>query len=324
MRTLNVFDEGPYREHLNQIEQEGTLHMAFASKVGKSGGDVVYNCQMPFVKCRDFLNDVVFNSTTEHTLSKIYGFKTDAVVDSDKTRLVLRLSSTDEYTTFTAGIEKLNQVLLSYGMDRTTTYEINPGDVFGVDYQDDEDRDCDCSDWGGNSPSYTYIVTEGDAVFSSHTTLISFYSLLLRVATIYDIPTEQSFEEFTRDETNLSGNEHQYFGCINRAFLTYGEVLYNIDLLDMDDHATSWDEVRNPEYIHDNTGIQSFSNMVSHSFNDLSGLDYEGNTTIYSDGDYVNGPDDDCHMMEVSFLYPIRRSAEALRKRLIELRKGAT
>lgn len=234
--------EDPYAD-LNEIGQAGTLKFCFAKST--QNGEVIRG-QHVFVKCRDFLNDVVIACDGSYTTPNIYGFQYDGEddqIDTDKTRLVLLMRTKWEPKNFLRNLTKLNNMLKSAGMEPCRVQEVE----HSVHLEDGEN---------------TYFMVEGDKRWSRHVTSLSFYTLLLRTATVKTIDEDNSFAQYLRREDLHDYNDWEYLSEFNRAFKHPAEFIKNMELLSMENVHMSIRECDEMEHAHERGGIMVFSVLV--------------------------------------------------------------
>ena len=242
MKTFVEYED-PYAD-LSEIGQVGTLRFCFATFTD----DNTVRGQHLFVKCRDFLNDVVIGSHGGYETPEIYGFTYDGKanpIDTDKTRMVMMMRTEREANNFKLNLKKLNNMLTSSGLEKTTIEEIN------VPSSENE-----------LATEKRYFLVEGDAQFTKHVTSMSFYSLMLRVSTTYEIPQDMSFARYLHEEGLHSINDLEYLQEFNSAFNHPKDFIRNMELLDMEDVHSSVRNLEEMEPAHERGGIKIFSELV--------------------------------------------------------------
>jgi len=262
MKKFTEFDD-IYGSDLSEISQDGTLRWTFVSK--KEDGSLV--AQHEWVKCRDFLGDAVMSTAWNEAIPKIYGFEFDGEdnpIDRDKTRLIMRVSSEGEAKYLLENIEPLNKVFKETGKGLTTVEEIESSDPL---------------------LNARYFLAEGDSVWADHPASLSFYTLLLRVATTAS--AKGDFVSLSKDYDAQSCNDSSYLRPLNRAF---GSIKGFIDLmgdLDLQPFKDSINASGESEYAHEYGGVQSLSNLIlahrSGDYEAIEHLEEDGSCWDYSD-----------------------------------------
>lgn len=269
---------------LSEIGQSGTLRFAFATI---EDGDVI-RAQTLFVKCRDFLTDTVVGSAGGYQTPRIYGFTYDGEndpLDSDKTRLVLRLSTAKEQLALVTNKGKLNNMFVNAGVERTTVQEIEP-------------------EGATSAMSAKYYLVEGDVRWSKHPLSISFYTLLLRVITSQVIPNDISLVQFMKEVSYHSYNDWSYLKSFWKVFDHPNDFIKKMDLFDLRDVHDSVRAEDEMDHVHNHGGIQTFCELIHYSkTNSLS--DY-----LEIDYDYEEEGSDNYDEEEARLIYPTLSQVE--------------
>lgn len=138
--------------------------------------DNIYTNTMPFVKCRDFLSDVLYVYLNKKELPKIYGFQAtpDMIQDS-----ILLLSDVD--VDFDAQKTKLLWEMEDrYGISRTKVVELTK----------------------------KYTALHFDPVYLSNSFILSYYTSYIRLLTYSNMDT---FSAILKVVTNSTGNDANFF-----------------------------------------------------------------------------------------------------------------
>lgn len=267
MKTFYEMKADPYGESLSEINQHGTLKMCFVNKLDDGHIKGVHE----FVKCRDFLNDVLYHTQTGDSIRRIYGFKSEAVADVDRTRLVLRVSEEIEYQRLRKNIKVLNQTLKENGWRVVKFSKVLSSDT-------------------DDNSFYKYVYTSGDPIWMTNPVLISFYTMLLRVCVNNDIVGED-FERFFY-AAKLNGNDDNYKNSFIEAFPSFKKFKdIAKKVLNLSSFIESYEGTEDPEFIHDHGGVTTFANLIVDATN-------EG---IHEDGDWL---DEDWHRASPFEEYP--------------------
>lgn len=276
MKTFIRYDD-PYAD-LNEIGQSGTLKFCFA----RLDGDILHG-QHVFVKCRDFLNDVVIANDGQYMTPTIYGFRYDGEehpIDNDATRLVLWVRTLREAKYLEANLHKMNNMLNTAGMKRTRVSKIKC------------DEGIAGADW--------YFLVEGDRRWANHVTTMSFYSLMLRTLTTCLIPDKVSFAEYLADAAYHTTNDWEYLAEFNRAFKHPSEFIKHMELFSMSDVHYSIRECDEMEHAHERGGIMVFS-MLIHKARRGSLRDYLCDELCFYDTDDEDELDVDSQACKLNF-----------------------
>src|SRR5437868_107874 len=103
-------------ETLNEIQQQIPIRLAFATVCG----DEVTRIH-EFVKCRDFLGDVVWATANQKSMD-IYGFTIDPskqIIDKEVTTLLLEINKEDVYKRFQKQLSIITDIEQKNGLPLT-------------------------------------------------------------------------------------------------------------------------------------------------------------------------------------------------------------
>jgi hypothetical protein len=154
--------------NLAEIYQKHRIMFAYLNKLGASKYKQIHE----FVLCKDFLGDAIYANKYKEIIH-VYGFRFDGTkdkLDSDKTRLIIKLTKAADADNFEDNIQILNNIEKQLKFSSKTKYYF--------------------------IQNKKYILILGPKEWQSKVFLISMYSLLLKMLTYKIIDKENWVEEF--------------------------------------------------------------------------------------------------------------------------------
>jgi hypothetical protein len=263
---VHFIEKCAYINNLNQIYGSG-IEMCFVVRNGVSFKQV-----HPWVLCKDYLNDIVWaniNSKKANIYGLEYDPNTSEKISLDKILVAVRdpTNLKDFYTTRSRAGGLLKAFESKHGFDKTKVFRatVELKKSFNKSYRYTNSQMC---------------VYESDKRWMLSVPLLSLYTLLLRIGTLYN--SKMSLEEFYKYiKANFIKISYSQQQNDIRYFETFweqsSELLLNKGTKLFEDSAVDNYNEDNIHSIHDN-GLICWSNLVKSRFSTVLGF----NKTITS------------------------------------------
>lgn len=114
----------PYENKLNEIFQSNELKFAFVDKTDEEG---TYLCLMPFIKCREYFNELLMvnHHPDDFSFDDVHGFKYQPKykLNLEQTTMAVKFPNKNTAAKFMENLKHLNNVEEANSLDELTTVE---------------------------------------------------------------------------------------------------------------------------------------------------------------------------------------------------------
>lgn len=150
MPSLKLID---YKMSLNEIEQPNPIRFAFGCKE-----DDIYSNTIPFVRCRDYLSDVLFCYKNNVSLPRIYGFESNPQQIVDNILLIKNVKDI-----FLLNLKHLHEMEEKWGITKTEVVVLDNEDCLALHF---------------------------DPIYLSNTVLLAYYTTYIRLITYVKVESD--------------------------------------------------------------------------------------------------------------------------------------
>lgn len=222
MPSLKLID---HKMFLTEIRQPNPIRFAFGCKE-----DDIYSNTIPFIKCRDYLSDVLFCYKNNVSLPPIYGFKANPQQIADNILLIKNVKDI-----FLLNLKHLHEMEEKWGITKTEVVVLDNEDCLALHF---------------------------DPIYLSNTVLLAYYTTYIRLMTYVkvesDVVETVSLYLKTINNSNTDQNYLIYYQCKDKfKNLNIKKLMVNCNnvLTSNSDNINS---------IHDTSGIYTYLQFPQH------------------------------------------------------------